>query len=173
MRRSWMSTRLARTCATPMAMPGDAPTPTSRSIRAAPSRIDPFAETTGDEIGERSHGDLSVVPLTHHLHRHPVRGHQGQEAHDALAVGLGPVLDDLDLALEAIGALHEANRGAGMHAQPVSHLYVPFGPRHRLVTLFPRLRDLACQLGAEPDRSFADFFDDLRDLDWTLSAAID
>ena len=55
MRRSWMSTRLARTCATPMAMPGDAPTPTSRSIRAALSRIDPFAEPAGDEIRQRGH----------------------------------------------------------------------------------------------------------------------
>ena len=36
MRRSWMSTRLARTCATPMAMPGDAPTPTSRSTSGQP-----------------------------------------------------------------------------------------------------------------------------------------
>src|SRR5580704_6644024 len=158
MRRSWMSTRWARTWAIPMAIPGDAPTPTSRSIRASPSGIDPFTEATGDQIGESGHRDLGVVPLAHQRHRHPVRGHQGQKTHDALSVGLGPVLDDLDLALEAGGALHEANCGAGVHAQPVSHLYVPFSPRHRLVTLFPRQRDLARQLGAEPDRSFADFF---------------
>src|SRR5450631_4868372 len=126
-----MSTRLARTWATPMAMPGDAPTPTSRSIRAALSRIDSFAKPAGDEIGERGNGDLGVVPLTHHLHRYPVRGHQGQEAHDALAVGLRAVLDDLDLALESVRALYEANGGAGVHAQPVPHLHVPFCTRHR------------------------------------------
>src|SRR5438552_3605452 len=105
MRRSWMSTLLARTWATPMAIPGDAPTPTRRSIRAAPSRINPFAEPAVDEIGERRDSHLRIVPLTDHLHRHPVRRHQREESHDALAVGLGPVLDDLDLALEAVGAL--------------------------------------------------------------------
>src|SRR6516162_4701864 len=107
MRRSWISTRLARTCATPIAMPGDAATPASLStLSAHPGHwIDPLPEAAVDELGQRGHGCLRVVPLAHDGHGDTVGGHQREQAHDALAVGLLAILDDLDLRLEGVRRL--------------------------------------------------------------------
>src|SRR5262249_8491183 len=53
-------------------------------------------------------------------------------AHDALAVGLLTVLDDLHLGLEPVRRLDEPHRRPGVHAEPVADLHLSrrLGHRH-------------------------------------------
>ena len=48
----------------------------------------PSPKPVAHQLRQRSHRRLRVVPLADDGHRHAVRRHQRQQAHDALAVGL-------------------------------------------------------------------------------------
>src|ERR1017187_8235951 len=80
MRRSCTSTRPPRKWATPMAMPGDAPTPANLIID------DALAESVVHQGTQGGHRVLGVGPLGLDDDAQPAGRHQGQQPHDALAV---------------------------------------------------------------------------------------
>src|ERR1039457_436499 len=116
MRRSCTSTRPPRKCATPMAMPGDAPTPASLIIDNA------FAEAVVDQGTESRHRVLSVGGFGLDDDAQGQGRHQGQKAHDALAVDAAAVLDDPDLGLEVGGELDELHRRSRVHSGAIAYL---------------------------------------------------
>ena len=72
MRRSCTSTRPPRKWATPMAMPGEAPTPANLSIRH------PFAKAVAHQRQQRIHRVLRVDSAGHHRHLGAPARHQGE-----------------------------------------------------------------------------------------------
>ena len=118
MRRSWTSTRLAQDV-------GDADRDARATRRTpgsvAPSGIDPLVEPAVHQRRQRRRPPARRRrPRRRSIIDHAVRGHQGQQAHDALAVGLAAVLDDRDLGLELLASCTNLHRRAGVHAQPVA-----------------------------------------------------
>src|SRR5581483_12240153 len=91
-----------------------------RRVAAGASRL--FLEAAGDQVLERRHRLLLVAAVAAERDVLALRGRQHQQAEDALAVDDVAVLDQLDVALEAPGEVHQLGRGARVQPQAVDDL---------------------------------------------------
>ena len=142
----------------PTPMPGAARHPGAPTHRTRPASMRPPRRSPGRPARASAATACSASgPCTADVDLHPERRHQGQQAHDALAVGLLAVLADLDLGLELAGQLHELHRRAGVQPQLVADPQRPplraRSPLGTSATSAPLLDGhLAGQLRAQPDR---------------------